>query len=367
MSKDTNDKFDPYTILGVDKNADVATIEKSFKKLAFKYHPDKNKDKNATEIYQKLSKAKDILTDPEKREKYDKYGICDESDEIKLNEQMSQDFMIKNRLKKIIQMNITINDALNGFHKTLRLQREVIDTKTRKQDIEQFEITVNFDSTSPINKPIIFNGKGTKLDDKVGDLIITLNIKPDNTYKINRSNFNLITKQKISIAQSLCGFEMVIPHIHGKPITICYDKIIKPDNIYIIKKMGLTIQDENEQLTKTDIEIHFDIQYNISEQTIKKLKHAFNYNYVKSEASHDKQICNIEEHDVESDDNNDNEEHKGIFEHMFGNGPEIHFGGFPGMEIPGMSFANMGGPNVRTRVYNSNSDDRPMPVNCAQQ
>lgn len=366
MSQNTNDKFDPYDILGVDKNADLVTIEKSFKKLAIKYHPDKNKDQNATEIYQKLSKAKDILTDPEKREKYDKYGICDESDEIKLNEQMAQDYMIKHRLKKVIQINITINEALNGFQKTLRLEREIIDTKTRKRIIEQFEIVIKFDSTIPINKPMIFNGKGTKLDNNVGDLIIMLNINPDNTYKVNRSNFNLITKQKISIAQSLCGFEMVIPHINGKPITIRYDKIIKPDNIYIIKKMGLTIHNGSEQLIKTDIEIHFDIQYDISEQTIKKLKHAFNYNYIKSEATNNKQICNIEEYKVESDDEKD--EQQEIFEHIFGNGPEMNFGGIPGMNgIPGMSFANMGGPNVRTRVYRSSSNEGPMPVNCAQQ
>ena len=66
---------DYYKILGVDKKATDADIKKAYKKLAIKYHPDKNKnDKAAEEKFKEVSEAKEVLLDPEKRKKYDMYG-----------------------------------------------------------------------------------------------------------------------------------------------------------------------------------------------------------------------------------------------------------------------------------------------------
>ena len=67
--------IDYYNILGVDKNADEKTIKKAYRKLALKYHPDKNKgDKKAEEKFKQINEAYTVLSDPEKRKKYDKYG-----------------------------------------------------------------------------------------------------------------------------------------------------------------------------------------------------------------------------------------------------------------------------------------------------
>jgi DnaJ homolog subfamily A member 2 len=71
MSKDDS----LYKELGLEKTATTAEIKKAYKKMALKYHPDRNKEPGAEERFKKLSKAYDILNDDEKRSNYDKFGL----------------------------------------------------------------------------------------------------------------------------------------------------------------------------------------------------------------------------------------------------------------------------------------------------
>lgn len=67
--------IDYYKILGVDKNASQNDIKKAFRKLARKYHPDLNpNDPTAKDKFQEINEANEVLSDPEKRKKYDEYG-----------------------------------------------------------------------------------------------------------------------------------------------------------------------------------------------------------------------------------------------------------------------------------------------------
>jgi curved DNA-binding protein len=66
---------DYYKVLGVDKKATQEDIKKAYRKLAVKYHPDKNPgDKKAEEKFKEINEANDVLSDPEKRKKYDDLG-----------------------------------------------------------------------------------------------------------------------------------------------------------------------------------------------------------------------------------------------------------------------------------------------------
>jgi curved DNA-binding protein len=66
---------DYYQILGVDKKATQDEIKKAFRKLAMQYHPDKNKgNKQAEEKFKSISEANGVLSDPDKRKKYDELG-----------------------------------------------------------------------------------------------------------------------------------------------------------------------------------------------------------------------------------------------------------------------------------------------------
>ena len=77
MKKQPKEKAeDYYKILGVKRSATDAQIKKAFKKLAIKYHPDKNADdpEGAKEKFQKVAQAYETLSDPEKRKIYDVSG-----------------------------------------------------------------------------------------------------------------------------------------------------------------------------------------------------------------------------------------------------------------------------------------------------
>jgi molecular chaperone DnaJ len=69
-------KEDFYKVLEVDRNASDAEIKKSYRRLAMKYHPDRNKDdpKSAEERFKQINEAYDILSDPKKRSAYDQFG-----------------------------------------------------------------------------------------------------------------------------------------------------------------------------------------------------------------------------------------------------------------------------------------------------
>ena len=68
-------KRDYYEVLGVDKNADDATIKKAYRQLAKKYHPDMNPgDKEAEQKFKEASEAYAVLSDPDKRRQYDQFG-----------------------------------------------------------------------------------------------------------------------------------------------------------------------------------------------------------------------------------------------------------------------------------------------------
>lgn len=71
------EKRDYYEVLGVDKNASADEIKKAYRKKAIQYHPDKNPgDKEAEEKFKEAAEAYDVLSNPEKRARYDQFGFA---------------------------------------------------------------------------------------------------------------------------------------------------------------------------------------------------------------------------------------------------------------------------------------------------
>jgi len=74
---DTTMPRDPYEVLGVSRNATAEEIQKAYRKLSKKYHPDRNPgDKQAENAYKEVQEAYEILNDPQKRAAYDRYGFA---------------------------------------------------------------------------------------------------------------------------------------------------------------------------------------------------------------------------------------------------------------------------------------------------
>lgn len=86
------DFIDYYKVLGIDKKATPKEIKNSYRKLARKFHPDLNpNDKEAKKNFQQINEANEVLSDPDNRKKYDKYGKdWKHADQFEKNDQYQQ-------------------------------------------------------------------------------------------------------------------------------------------------------------------------------------------------------------------------------------------------------------------------------------
>ena len=67
-------KRDYYEVLGISKTTPINEIKSQYRKLALKFHPDRNKSKEAPEHFKEISEAYAVISDPEKKKIYDQYG-----------------------------------------------------------------------------------------------------------------------------------------------------------------------------------------------------------------------------------------------------------------------------------------------------
>ncbi|XXS36582.1 MAG: DnaJ C-terminal domain-containing protein [Candidatus Karelsulcia muelleri] len=136
-------KKDYYEILGISRDASTDEIKKAYRKLALKYHPDKNKEKQAEEKFKEAAEAYDILSNPEKKKRYDKFGhSSSQGDSGGMNmEDIFTNFGdifgdafsfsgFSNYKKKNIKgsdlrikVKLTLNEILKGIEKKIKVQR----------------------------------------------------------------------------------------------------------------------------------------------------------------------------------------------------------------------------------------------------
>ncbi len=238
---------DYYKILGVSKNATADEIKKAYRKLARKYHPDVNpNDKEAERRFKDINEANEVLSDPKKREKYDKYGadwskVSDEQHEAwskaggpggfgqQFYSSGSGDFDMGDFSEFFRSMfGGGFSGATGGYSRSRSMkgqdyQAEMhLPLRTVYTDSKHI-LTVNGKKIRITIPAGIKDGQVIKLAGKgapgigggpAGDLYITVLVDPDPQYR--RQGNDLYTTHTIDLYTAVLGGETIIDTLGGK-------------------------------------------------------------------------------------------------------------------------------------------------------
>ena len=236
----TMDFIDYYKILGIDKKASADDIKKAYRKLARKYHPDLNpNDKEANKKFQQINEAHEVLSDPDKRKKYDQYGKdwkhADQFEQQKQQQQQHHNYGGFSGTGAEFY-NFEEGDRFSDFFDSLfgRASQQSgrrQSTKFRGQDIEA-HLTLNLtDVYKTHQQTFAINGKNIRItiqagaedgqiiklkgygqpgvnDGPNGDLYITFSIK--NNTRFARSGNDLYVTENIDLYTAVLGGEITI-------------------------------------------------------------------------------------------------------------------------------------------------------------
>lgn len=282
-----------YSILEVSENATPEEIKKSYRRLSMEFHPDKNKDPNATAKFQKISEAYETLGDPEKKKHYD---MTRNNPFAKMMEQngMSGDPMehifsnffsfgmpfahmnsfgpgqqqgngnpfvqvfhngrpinvqFGGNIKPtpiIKNISVSIEQVLNGTKIPIEIERWIVQSSSNSnsEKIKVFEketFYIDIPKGVDSGEIIMINDKGNILENGVkGDVKLFIQVENDTEFK--RRGIDLVFEKNISLKESLCGFNFDIKYITGKIYTISNPpgNVIQPGHNKIIPNLGLT-------------------------------------------------------------------------------------------------------------------------------
>jgi curved DNA-binding protein len=235
--------IDYYKILGLDKNATADDIRKAYRKLARKHHPDLNpNDKEAHKKFQQINEANEVLSDPEKRKKYDQYGKdWQHADEFEKARQQQRQYQSTNRGGQEFSGDFGGEDFSDFFSSLFgganggRSRHR--QTKFRGQDFQaelhlklrdayithQQMLTVNGKNLRITIPAGIENGQKIKLKGHGGagisggpngDLYITFQIEDDPMFK--RLGNDLYATSEIDLYTAVLGGETTVDTFNGK-------------------------------------------------------------------------------------------------------------------------------------------------------
>jgi curved DNA-binding protein len=230
------DFIDYYKILGVDKNASEEDIKKAYRKLARKLHPDLNPDdKEAHKKFQQINEANEVLSDPEKRKKYDQYGK--DWQHAEQFEQHRAQQAGQQHYEQQFYGGDTDSDFSSFFESLFGSAGRGRQTKFRGQDYNaelnltlpdilhthQQTFTINGKNIRITVPAGVENGQVIRLkgygapgvnNGPAGDLYITFNIAQHPVFK--RAGNDLTTTVTIDLYTALLGGETILETLTGK-------------------------------------------------------------------------------------------------------------------------------------------------------
>ena len=277
---------DYYKILQVDKNATQEEIRKQYRKLALKYHPDKNPgDKDAQMKFKDLSQAYSVLGDPQKRKQYDSpafnpfnngyNGFGNSADAQTIFRQfMGGDFgrdtfgSMFGGFTNIIQTNITckieinFNQMINGCQKTIKFNRNLYGQKKQQQQ------TIRIPKGSITGTMLKVQGMGNLTKFGCGDLLIQIILNNDSQFNVDFPN--LIYDYSLNFDKAILGDQIEIQTPYDK-VTIKIPKGVNNNDTFRIPNKGIFNRFSN---SNGDLFVRINIinPINLNEQQQNKFK-----------------------------------------------------------------------------------------------
>ncbi|KAL1501162.1 hypothetical protein ABEB36_006543 [Hypothenemus hampei] len=298
---------DYYAILNIPKNASEDDIKKAYRKLALKYHPDKNKAPNAEEKFKDVAEAYEVLSDKKKRSIYDQYGEeglkedipgsgstfhggttfysfhgdpratfaqffgnANPFDELFSFSNDSNVFTFLNQPGASSPLNnpqdppieydlyVALEDILTGCTKTMKINKNVLkpNGQLEKQDkILTITVKPGWKSGTKITFP---NEGNQDLNKTPADVTFIIRDKPHSVFK--REGIDLLYTAKVSLKDALCGCVLTVPLLGGGKITLnMTEEPITPNRIKRIPGQGLPYPKEPSR--RGDLIVNFDIVF----------------------------------------------------------------------------------------------------------
>ncbi|MBF1038395.1 MAG: DnaJ domain-containing protein [Candidatus Nanosynbacter sp.] len=230
---------DYYEILGVSKNASDDEIKKAYRKLAFKYHPDKNPgDKEAEAKFKEATEANEVLSDKQKRARYDQFGHAGvggnsnngggnpfSGGSYSFNGQnFNFDFGGDGNIDDIFSTLFGFGGGRTQRRRgadyrpvlTVSFEESIFGT-TKAVQVDGKEINLKIPAGIDDGQSIRLRGHGGPAPDssgEAGDLLVQIRVRPHKT--LTREGYIILSEQHISMIDAALGCEVEIETIDGK-------------------------------------------------------------------------------------------------------------------------------------------------------
>jgi curved DNA-binding protein len=299
---------DYYQILGVDRQADEKAIKRAYRKLALKYHPDKNPDdKQAEEKFKELNEAYEVLGDATKRAKYDQLGASYQQWERMGRGAGDFDWsqwmggapggttrvefgdlgdLLGGGFSDFFNTIFGGNAAASGQRSAARgrdvQQRlsisleEAFHGASRKLQVEGRRLEVKIPAGAQTGTRVRLAGQGAPGGRSAGDLYLELEVLPDGRFE--RTGDDLRVDVQVDLYSAVLGSEVRVPTLQGD-VVLTIPAGSQPDQVFRLKGRGMPNlrhpQSHGDLFARLKIEIPKDIsaeERSLYEQLV-KLRH----------------------------------------------------------------------------------------------
>lgn len=254
-------KRDFYETLGISKGASGADIKSAYRKMALKYHPDRNKEADAEEKFKEINEAYEVLSNDQKKSAYDQYGHAafDPSSGgfggHTYTQQGSGPFNYTwSSQGGANPFGQNADFDFGGFSNPFDIFEQFFGggfgqstSRSRQKSIQTYKIQLQFlEAARGVEKEVVVDGKTKKIkipagvDDgqriRFNDFILYVDVLPDDTFKRDGNDVYVITT--ISFAMASLGGEIQVPTLDA-PLKIKIKPGTQPSTLVRLRGQGI--------------------------------------------------------------------------------------------------------------------------------